>query len=224
MAEHINSKFEEELVAIRDRLMQMGTQVEHMVQQSVAALQGGSEQLARQVIAADVEVDRDEIELDEACLETIARRQPTASDLRFLTLALKVVTDLERIGDLAVNISERAIELQNWPAGKEFEEIAAMAGSASTMLSQALTAFVNRDDVLAESILAMDDTVDQTYRAFFERLLGAARSAGSPDPLIALLFAGKSLERVADHATNIAEMVVFMIRGQDIRHPSARRG
>lgn len=222
MTEHISSQFEEELVSIRDRLMQMGTRVELMVQHSVEALLQGKESLAREVITTDLQVNLDEVELDEACLETIVRRQPAASDMRFLTLALKIVTDMERIGDLAVNISERAIELQHWEGRTEYEEITTMAESANQMLSQALTSFVNRDDVMAEAVLDLDDEVDQTYRLFFGKLLKAARNSDKPDQLIGLLFAGKSLERVADHATNIAEMVVFMIRGKDIRHLASR--
>lgn len=222
MQHHLSSQYEEELARIRDRLMQMGTRVGAMVRKAVQALEEGNPGLAREVIDTDPTVNRDEVEIDEACLETIARRQPAASDLRFITLALKVVTDLERIGDLAVNLSERVVEYGGWNDRSAVERIRGLADGALAMLDRALTAFLDHDAEQAQRVLAEDDHVDRAYEEFFEGVIESARREAETRRAIGLLFAGKYLERIADHATNIAEMVVFMVRGKDIRHLSSR--
>lgn len=223
MTLHANLQYEEDLASIRDRLVTMGARVEAMVKDSITALEQGSLDIARQVIKRDLEVNRDEVELDEFCLQTIALRQPAAKDLRFITLALKIVTDMERIGDLAVNVGERTLQLADLHPLPLRAEILTMTDLVVNQLHNALQAFVEADTDLATKAIDADDEVDELYVHLFRELV--AHSASNPEelePALSQLFIGKYLERVGDHATNIAEMVIFMVKGKDIRHMSAR--
>lgn len=215
---HIDKEFESELAQLRERILLMGARVEEMLDQAHRAFVEQNTRLARETIEVDREVDRLELEIDEACLQILARRQPVASDLRFITTTLKLVTDLERIGDLCVNMCERVIELGT-DQPPQSSPIPRIAEAAQRMLHDALDAFVAGDASKAEDVLGRDKIVDAYYAQLFPELV--ARMMADPHVVFRstrLLSIGKYLERLADHATNIAEMVVFMVKGQDVRH------
>ena len=220
MAQHTDRAYESELVALRDRLVDMVGQVEQMVVDAVKAVTERDAQLARETIRLDRRVNRAEVEIDEMCMLLLARRQPVASDLRLVTTALKMVTDIERIGDVAVNLCERAIDLAGEPAIPGIDEaLNALGGLAAAMLRHAIEAFAQRDAEKAEAVLHMDDDADEQYHQIVRAL--AQRIRDNPDKVeqnVALQSAAKQLERVGDHATNLAEQVILLVRGQDLRH------
>jgi phosphate transport system protein len=217
--QHTDREYEAELRNIRDKLLLMGAKVEEMLEQSMRSLVDGDADLARKTIDFDKQINRLEIEIDEQCLRVLARRQPVASDLRFLTMALKLVTDLERMGDLCVNICERVVELSEHPPLKPYAEVTSMANAAQGMLREALDAFVAEDAERAQSVCARDVAVDGFYAAIFRELITYMME--NPRNIYVatrIQSIAKYIERIADHATNVAEMVVFMVRGKDIRH------
>jgi phosphate transport system protein len=215
--------YEAELETLRDRILKMAGRVEDMIQRAMKAFAIRDDALARGVIADDDVVNRDEVEIDELCLALLARRQPLASDLRFIALALKMVTDVERIGDLAVNISERAEAmareqpLSSWSGAEE------MARIVQEMLQTALDALVARDAAKARAVIERDEDVDELYHRALRELfkLMATQPALLQSGLHAQAVA-KHLERIGDHATNIAEEVVYLVEGADIRHAGKR--
>ena len=216
---HTDHEYEEELKTLRDRLLLMGTKVQDVIAGSVKALVSRDAALARQVMASDAEIDKLEVETDDLCMRILARRQPVASDLRFITIAMKMVTDLERMGDMGVNICERVVELEAEPPLRPYLDLPRMAEEAQGMVREALEAFVARDPVLARKVIERDQTVDVYYAQIFRELLTWMME----DPrniyrATRVQSIAKYLERVGDHATNLAEMVVFMVKGQDIRH------
>ncbi len=221
---HIDRLYETELQELRDSLLKMGGKVEAAIAGSVRALTERDAPLAEKVVAGDREVNRLEVEIDDACRRILALRQPAASDLRFITTALKIVTDLERMGDLAVNIAERAADLaQVPPLPRPLHDVVALADLSEAQLKKALDAFVEKDAGKAEEVMRSDDLLDALYLKLFNDLLAlmmedsrAIRRATS------IMFAAKHLERFGDHATNVAEMVVYMVRGTDVRHPGSR--
>ncbi|RME30308.1 MAG: phosphate transport system regulatory protein PhoU [Deltaproteobacteria bacterium] len=216
---HTDVQLEKELAEIRNRLLLMAGRVEEMIRNAVRAVVERDPELARQTIKTDRLVNRDEIEIDEKCLVVLARWQPMATDLRFLTLALKMVTDLERIGDLAVNVCERAISLGREPPLKPFIDIPRMAEIVQSMLHDAVQAFVDGDDGRAEQVIARDDEVDELYHSVFRELLGIMRQDESKvERGVQVQAVAKLLERMADHCTNLAEQVIFLTRGEDVRH------
>jgi phosphate transport system protein len=179
--------------------------------------------LAQRTIEADRIVDRLEIEIDGLCLQILARRQPVASDLRFVTMVLKAVTDLERMGDLAVNISERVLELNSEPPLKPYVDLPRMADETQMMLREALDAFVAKDADRARRVIDRDQMIDDLYAQIFRELLTyMMEDAKNVYRATRLQSIAKYLERIADHATNLAEFVVFMVKGSDIRHPDSR--
>ena len=166
-----------------------------------------------------------ELEIDHLCVNLLALRQPAASDLRFITTALKIVTDLERIGDLTVNLAERTIELNEEPPLKPYIDIPRMASQAAGMVHQALDAFVNRNSAMAREVLGEDDSVDRLNVQLFRELLTyMIEESKNVARALRITFIAKYLERIADHATNIAQMVIFLCEGQDVRHSPAGRG
>lgn len=214
-----SSEYESDLQRLRERVLVMGARVEEMIAHAMQAFVRRDEALAERVIASDAVVDRLEIEIDRLCLEILAVRQPVASDLRFVTSVLKAVTDLERIGDLATNLCERIIGLGAHDLGAPSEQIEEIGQAALGMLHDALDAFVARDAVRAESIMKRDDTVDAAYARVFPELMAIiTRDPSSLHTVHRLQSIAKYLERIADHATNLAEMVVFMVCGEDRRH------
>ncbi|MBI3392179.1 MAG: phosphate signaling complex protein PhoU [Nitrospirae bacterium] len=211
--------FDEELKALKGRILALGGLVEEQVQRSIKALVERDSDLARGTIEEDHRVNRMEVEIDEECVRLIALRQPAAGDLRFLTTAMKIVTDLERMGDLAVDTCERALELNEEPPLKPYIDIPRMADAAQRMLKEALDAFVNRDAELARKVCRDDDFVDDLNKQVFRELVSfMVEDPHTITRAIRISFISKYLERVADHATNIAEMVVYMVEGRIIRH------
>ncbi len=219
MQKHTDREYENELATLRERVILMGAAVEQMLGVSLDAFERREIELAQRVIDNDDRIDQLEIEIDKLCLRILALRQPVASDLRFITMALKVVTDLERSGDLAVNISERVVELGSFATVPAHDVIGRMGSLAQGMLRDALDAFVSGDALKAQLVLERDNSVDALYEQLFPTL-GAMMRANPEhvEPATRLQSIGKYVERLADHATNIAELVIFMVRGQDVRH------
>ena len=210
---------EKELSDLKERLLTMGSVVEAQVARSIKSLVDRDNAMAAKVIEADHEVNRMEVEIDEECIRLLALRQPEAGDLRFITTAMKIVTDIERIGDLAVDVSERTLELNEEPNLKPYIDIPRMAKAARNMLKEALDAFVNRNSELAWSVLDEDDFVDELNKQIFRELLTfMIEDPHSISRAIRITYISKYLERIADHATNIAEMVVYLVEGRIIRH------
>ncbi len=212
-------QFDEELNALKERILRMGALVEIQVANAIKALVERDTDLARNVIATDHQVNAYDVEIDEECIRLLALRQPTASDLRFITTAMKISTDLERMSDLAEDICERALELAEEPQLKPYIDIPRMAEHARMMVKEALDAFVNRNADLARKVCREDDFVDELTGQIFRELL----SYMMEDPqtirrAIRITFVAKYIERIADHATNVAEMVVYLVEGKIIRH------
>jgi phosphate transport system protein len=216
---HTSRDYEGELRTLRERILLMGAQVEEMLKGSIDALVRRDSDGARRIIDADERIDQHEVAIDQLCLQILARRQPVASDLRFTTMAMKLVTDLERIGDLVVNICERVIELNEEPPLKPYVDLPKMAEASQSMVHDALDAFVAGEVERAEQVIARDEVVDAYYAQIFRELLTYMME----DPkniyrATRLQSIAKYIERIGDHATNLSEMVIFQVRGQDVRH------
>jgi len=217
--EHTNREYEQELRRLREQLLLMGAKIEEMIRGSIRALVERETALAEQMISFDKRINQLELEIDEQCMQILARRQPVASDLRFITMALKLVTDLERIGDLGVNICERVVELNAEPPLKPYVDMPNMAREVQEMLHEALDAFVAADADRAQHVIVRDRNIDAYYSQIFRELLTYMME----DPrnifrATRLQSIAKYLERIGDHVTNLGEMVVFMVKGKDIRH------
>lgn len=220
--EHIIRQYDLELHEIREKLLEMGGKVEVMIANAMKSLVERDSALADETIAFDHHINHMEVEIDEKCLQVLALRQPAARDLRFLTLALKIVTDLERIGDQCRNIAKRARELNEEPPLKPYIDLPRMATAAATMVREALDAFVKGDAELALKVCRDDAFVDGLNDQIQRELLVFMMSEpGTISRAIKVNYIAKCLERVADHATNVAEMVIFMVKGKDIRHTLA---
>jgi len=214
--------FHEELEALKQTLLAMGGLVEDQIRRVMTALLERDEALAREVIEGDERVNAYDIEVDEKCVELLALHQPTAGDLRFITTAMKIVTDLERIGDQAVNIAQRALELNTEPQLKPYIDLPRMAEAAQRMVKESLDAFVARDTALARQVCGEDAAVDALKEQIFRELLTFMMSDARTIPrAIRLVLISRFLERVADHATNIAEMVIYMVESKMVRHSLA---
>src|SRR5215472_16595916 len=211
--------FEERLNELRLHLLEMGGLVESAVHSSVQALIEANTELARQVLADEPRINELEIQNDDLATGLLALEQPVASDLRFITAAIKINSNLERMGDKAANIAERSIALASEPAVTSLVDIARLGRLVEPMVHQALDAFVRKDSTLARNVLTADDAVDDMRNhisaEIVQRLEEEPRFA---KPWLDLLYIGRSLERIGDHATNIAEDVVFMVDGVDVRH------
>ena len=222
---HTDREYENELGRLREQVLFMGARVEEMIETAMRAFTERNTELARETIDADRQIDQLELDIDELCLKVLARRQPVASDLRFITTTLKLVTDLERIGDLGVNICERVVELGDEPSLPMNASVLRISQAAVGMLHDALDAFVAGDAVKAELVMDRDKTVDAYYAQLFPELVAHMMA----DPRVVyratrLQSIGKYLERIADHSTNLAEMVVFMVKGEDVRHAGPASG
>ena len=219
MNEHTVKSYEEELALLDKKIAQMGGLAEQLLGQSLGALEKRDPKLAEEVVQSDKAIDNLEREIEEQVISMVARRQPMADDLRHIMGALRITTDLERIGDRAVSISERAIELADEAPLKPYIDIPRMAEISLTMLRQSLDAFVREDPELALAVCRSDDEVDKLNGQIFRELLSyMIEDPATITRAMRILFVSKYLERIADHATNIAEMVVFMVKGQSIRH------
>ena len=217
--QHTSKHYEQQLKILKDKLLLMSHKAEIMISDAIRALVDRRPALAEDVIKRDDEMDKLEIEIDNLCYEVLALEQPVARDLRFIATALKIVKDLERIGDTAVNIGERALELIQEPELKRLVDLPIMADAAQKILKESLDAFVNSDAEMAEKVILNDNVVDDLYEQIFRELLTyMLEDPRSISRAIKLIFIAKHLERVGDHSANIAEMVVFLVRGQDIRH------
>ena len=211
--------FTVELEELNQKLLEMGGLVESAINRSVRSLVDQDRELAEQVIRDEPRINRMEMEIDGMVTRLLALRQPVARDLRFLTSALKINTDLERIGDLAQHVAERSLSLMHHPLVKPMIDIPKMASLVQSMLLKCLDAFVNGDDALARSVLLADDEVDNLRDTVYAELLDTMqRDPGVIPAAIDLIFVARNLERIGDHATNIAEDVVFLVKGIDVRH------
>ncbi len=202
-----------------------GVMVEEALEKAIAAIETRDLQLAEQVIVGDREIDLKEIDVEEECLVTLAMHQPVAHDLRFIVAVLKINRDLERIGDLAVNIAERAAALTAVPPSQPgWMGLPEMARKAQAMLKQSLDAFVDLDTQLAQKIIRTDDEVDDIHRNIYTQAEQRIQQEPEKFPhLILLLSVARQLERVADHAVNIAEDVIYLTQGNIVRHGSKRK-
>jgi len=211
--------FDEELKYLNEKLLEMARLAEEAISLAVKALVDRDAKLAEQVIQADEAINSLEIEIDELCLKLLALQQPLAIDLRFIASALKINNDLERIGDQAVNIAERTLDLLKQPLLKPLIDIPRMATLAQKMVKDSLDAFVNRDTNLARDVCERDDRVDDLNDQIFRELLTYMMQDPKTIPrAVDLILVGRHLERIADLATNISEDVVYLVNGQTIKH------
>ncbi|MBI5409410.1 MAG: phosphate signaling complex protein PhoU [Nitrospirae bacterium] len=215
----MSTVFEKELDALKEKVLKLGSLVEKAISDAVKSLVERNSTLAAETIDRDRILNTLDVEIDEDCIRLIALRQPRAGDLRLITTAMKITTDLERAGDLSVDIAERALELNEEPQLKPYIDIPRMAEIAQGMLRDSLDAFVKRDAALAKEVLTRDDMVDQlNYQVFNELLFFMIQDPRTVSRAVKITYVSKYLERIADHATNIAEMVVYLVEGKIIRH------
>lgn len=211
--------FEEELTRLKERILKMGALVESQIAASIKALVERDTALAKQTIQNDHLVNAMDVEIDEECIRLLALYQPAARDLRFITTAMKITTDLERMSDLAEDICERSIELAEEPLLKPYIDIPRMADAAQKMVREALDAFVNKDGKLARKVCSEDQFIDElTHQIFRELLSFMVEDPTTITRAVRVSFVAKYIERIGDHATNIAEMVVYLVEGKIIRH------
>ncbi|AUX22154.1 PhoU family transcriptional regulator [Sorangium cellulosum] len=221
---HTSKVYEHELRTLREKLLLMGSLVEEMIQKGSTALATRDTGLAKATIRLDRRINRLECEVDELCMRILATRQPVASDLRFVTTGLKIVTDLERIGDLVVNVCERVVELNEEPPIAPVADLQGLFDGAIDVVHEALDALVARDCERAKELLTRDDVIDEQYaRIFQDVLLTMSRDPSTVYRATRIQSIAKYLERIADHAMNIAESVVFLVKGTDIRHHNRMR-
>jgi len=215
MAKHL----QREIDSLKKKLLHLSKIVEEHVLRAVRSVEKKDEDMARRVFEQDVIVDKVEIEVEEECLKVLALHQPVAVDLRFIIAVLKINSDLERIGDLAVNIAERSLYLAHLPKFEFSSNFPLMCEKALLMLKKCLDSFVNMDPKSALEVCAADDEVDALYREMYDKIkTGITEFPGKLDEFMQVLSISRHLERIADHATNIAEEVIYMIEGDIIRH------
>ena len=211
--------FDEELADLKTKLLRMAGLAEDQIDKALTALVTRDSALARQVIERDHQVNALDVEIDEESILLLALHQPAAHDLRLVTTMMKIATELERISDLAENVCERAIELNEEPQLKPYIDIPRMGNLARKMVKESIDAFVKDDAVLARKVLLDDDDVDDLMEQLFRELLSfMLEDTRTISRAIRLSFIAKYLERMADHATNIAELVVYLVEGKIIRH------
>ncbi|MFI5247139.1 MAG: phosphate signaling complex protein PhoU [Nitrospirales bacterium] len=211
--------FEEELTELKTKLLRMAGLAEDQIDKALTALVTRDSTLARQVIERDHQVNALDVEIDEDCIRLLALQQPAARDLRLVTTAMKLASELERISDLAENVCERSIELNEEPQLKPYIDIPRMGKWARTMVKESIDAFVKEDAKLARKVLQDDDFIDDLMGQLFRELLSfMLEEPRTTSRAIRLTFIAKYLERMADHATNIAELVVYLVEGKIIRH------
>lgn len=211
----MRNQFEKQLDLLNNELIEMGSLIEQAIEMAIDALVNQDVAKAQQAIEFDIEIDRQEKEIENLCLKLLLQQQPVARDLRLISSALKMITDMERIGDHAADISEITIMMANEPYIKKLEHIQEMAKETTWMLNSAVDAYVNKDQDLANKVIAQDDVVDDLFVAIKEelvRLIGENPKNGGQ--ATDLLMIGKYFERIGDHATNIAEWVIFSITGK----------
>jgi phosphate transport system protein len=217
--EHTDKRYGEELKKLREEILYMGGLVEDQIQKAVKSLVDRDSEMAQIIIERDHEVNRLDVEIDDRCIRLLALHQPAGKDLRFITTGLKITTDLERIGDMSVNLCERALELNQEPQLKPYIDIPRMARIAQRMIRESLDAFVREDTDLALKVCKEDEEIDQLNSQIFREVISfMIEDPHTINRAMKLSSISKYLERMADHATNIAEMVIFMAKGKSIRH------
>ena len=222
-SEHTSKVYEHELRTLREKVLLMGSLAEEMIQKAILAYRTRDTELAQRTRRVDRHINRLECEVDELCLRILAMRQPVASDLRFITTALKIVTDLERVGDIGVNICERVSELNEEAPLPEIVDVSSLADESLAVLHEALDALVSRDVDRATRLLESDDLIDDHYSKIFQQVLAMmSRDPATVYRATRIQSIAKYLERIGDHAMNIAETVVFLVKGTDIRHFNRR--
>jgi phosphate transport system protein len=224
LRQHTSQEFEMELESVRQRILDMGRHVDQVLESAGKALLEHDTELGNRIIAGDQETDSMELEIDHLCLQILARRQPVAGDLRLLTSALKLVVDLERIGDLGVSIAGRVVELGSEPPLTPYEDLMRMLTTAREMLTEALAALQSQDVASASRVIDKDEVVDAYYTQIFNDVLSRMRE--SPENIFRatrVQAISKYVERIGDHATNVAERVIFILTGEDIRHAARMR-
>ena len=216
MSVHLHREIDE----LKKRILGLSALVEESVYKAVKAVEARDEKLAREVIEGDQQLDMVEVEVEEECLKILALHQPVAADLRFIVAVLKINNDLERIGDLAVNIASRAIKLSAIKTQPEaLIDFQDLESKVQQMLRRSLESLVNLNEEIAKSVCSSDDAIDDINRRIHKQVIQATREhPNDVERVIILLSVSKNLERIADHATNIAEDVLYMIRGEIVRH------
>ena len=225
MEKMIRKHFSRELGKIKKQILSLGAMVEERVRMALNAVEANDAELADRIIKTDYEIDEMEVEIEEECLKVLALHQPVAVDLRFLIAVIKINNDLERIGDQTVNIAERVGVIAKRDLSDFFFDYSAMGEKAQNMLKMSLDGLVNMDYDLAFNVLLMDDEVDKIQKEAYDRIKQAMSE--HPDKigyLINLLLISRHIERLADHATNIAEEVIYLIEGEIVRHAQYERG
>lgn len=212
-------QFDEELKTLREKLLQMASLAQDSIATAIKSLEERNEEYANKVLEQEKEINLLDIEIDELCMKLFALRQPMAVDLRLITASLRISSDLERIGDQSVNIIDRTLELLKVPILKPLIDIPRMASLAENMVRDSITAFVNRDDALARNVCERDDEVDKLNDQIFRELLTyMIQDHTSIKRAVDLILIGRHLERIADHATNISENVIYFVLGKTIKH------
>ena len=218
-ATHTSKEFANELAMLRDRLLAMGALADQQITQAMRALTDQNDELAAAVIKSDDQIDRAELEIDELCQIMLATRQPVASDLRFITMSMKFVTDLERIGDLAVGIAKRSLELSRLPSFKLHANLSQLALLVQVNLRAALDSFMSKDADRATAVITADIEVDRLNATLFAELIAhVVADPANVTRVLPLTSVCRYLERIGDHVKNLAEEVVYMVRAQDLRH------
>lgn len=214
--------FDDQLKDLHQEILKMGVMAQEAIFRSIEALKARDKAQAQDVIASDKKIDIMENTIDEQCIDLIARNQPMAGDLRFIATALKINADLERIADLAVDICQRVVELVEKPLLKPLIDIPKLSTIAQKMVKDSIDAFVSRDSALAKKVMLSDPEADQLRDRVQSELINdyMAKDASTVDRAVALLLIARYLERICDHATNIAEDVVYMVEGKIVKHHS----
>ncbi|MFO7568918.1 MAG: phosphate signaling complex protein PhoU [Smithellaceae bacterium] len=218
---HTSSHYEKELQEIKNGLIYLGALTEKAIQRAMQALSDRNSDLAGLVVTADEEIDRLDTDLEERCIKILALRQPTAIDLRFITTAIKITGHLERIGDMAVNIAEKAMQLNEVPQLKPYIDLPRMTDLVGAMIRESLDSFILPDLKLAEKVRQTEQTIDDLNEQIFRELLTfMMEDSKSIHRALLIMQVSKNLERIADHAKGIADMVTYMVTGENVRHQS----
>ncbi len=216
---HTSLHYDKELQAIKDGLIFLGALTEKAIQQAMTALAQRDSDIARQVIREDDEIDRLDTELEERCIKILALRQPAAIDLRFITTAIKITGHLERIGDMAVNIAEKALQLNDEPQLKPYIDLPRMTDMVGAMIRDSLDSFIRGDLALAENVRQTEQVIDDLNEQIFRELLTfMMEDSKSIHRSLIIMQISKNMERIADHAKGIADMVTYMVTGLCVRH------
>ncbi len=224
-SQHISQQFEKELQDIRSKVLAMGGMVEQQVQNAMEALVNGDADLARAVISDDDDINKLEVAIDEECIQIIAKRQPTASDLRLVTGILKTITDLERIGDESVRIARMALNLTEKDRPKKnYRELSNLGNHVRGMLRDALDAFARFDVDTALSAAREDREIDAEYESILRQLITyMMEDPRAVTRVLDMMWSARSLERIGDHAHNVCEHVIYLVEGKDVRHLSVEK-